>query len=114
MSTQHTLTPGSKMRADLSDFISRNLDNRELGWPCVTRKPSSKANVQRNPARSCGLRVLVVGELALELPIAVRSRRAEVAAALRDDESALAPQSEMRPTYSRECPYRVAAYAHSS
>lgn len=81
MSTEHTLTPAVRMIADLSDFVSRNMDNRQLGWPRLPRTTSSKARVQRKPARSCGLRVLVVGELAL--PIEVEATRAGLADFLR-------------------------------
>lgn len=96
MSTQQTLTPAGTMIAELNDFILRNMDSRELGWPCVKRQPSVKANEQRDPARSNGLRVLVVGELALELPIEVEATRAELADLFRGGGSATTPTWKMQ------------------
>ena len=96
MSTHHTLLPAVKMSADLSDFISRNMDNGTLGWPRLPRATSSKAQVHPKAARSCGLRVLVVGELTLELPIKVDATRAELADFLWGRGSGSPPPCTMR------------------
>ena len=84
------------MSADLSDFISWNIDDQELGWPRLARTTLSQAELQRKRSRTCGLRVLVVGELAMELPIEVEATRAEMKDFLRGGGTVPTPRWKMQ------------------
>ncbi len=70
-------TPNALMR-ELNDFLTTNLDAPGTVWPRLLRPTTSDHEARRVVQSVRGLRVLVVGDLTLELPIEVEATRAEL------------------------------------
>ena len=79
LSDEHT----DRMRREAGDFISQNLENAGVGWPTLPRSPKSASLAGNSAGLRAGLRVLVVGDLVLELPIEVPASRQQLLASLR-------------------------------
>ncbi len=77
-------TSAATMRSHLSSFLSRGLDALDLGWPQLAASPTRRRPEALRPAPPSGLRVLIVGDLTLELPVEVEATRAHLMAALRN------------------------------
>ena len=80
MNRRALVDKATQARKELELFVSRFLKDRHQGWPRLpNRRPSSR--VGRGPNAS-PLKVLIVGELRLELPMVVDAKRAELVASL--------------------------------
>ena len=80
-------TVGERMRAELGRFISKNLNNPSVGWPrLATHTPMAQANSARTGCSS-KLKVLIIGDLFLEMPVYVNATRAEIISAMARQDS---------------------------
>ena len=77
VSTSIRTTPNALIR-ELNDFLTVNIDVPGTGWPRLFRPKANDHSVSRVAQTVRGLRVLVVGDLTLELPIEVEATRAEL------------------------------------
>ena len=78
MTTLRTTSLATGMRAELSSFLTRNLNHPRLGWPRLVRSDSEDACTRRAFTKTTGPRVLIVGDLALELRVEVNGTRTEL------------------------------------
>ena len=71
------------MARQMGEFLAENLDHPGLGWPRINSR-RVRRRVESPPAGpSAGLRVLVIGDLTLELPVEIEATRSQLLAALR-------------------------------
>ncbi len=91
MSRDSASQSATEMRSRLSSFLTRNLNNLELGWPRIGPSGSHEHREPPVAGDGPGLKVLVVGDLTLELPVEVEATKAQLLAALqgRTDRSGL-------------------------
>ena len=82
MYTQFASQTRATMREQLGEFLTSNMANAGLGWPIRTASRRPKPRMRRTGTPLTGLRVLIVGELTLELPVEVAATRRELLASL--------------------------------
>ena len=75
-------TRGGMVR-QLDKFLTENLDNPELSWPRISSAPFRRRRKPSAAGPTLKLKVLIVGDLTLELPIEVSATRAQLSALLR-------------------------------
>lgn len=85
MSTKLKNVDAATMNADLSEFLERNVGIPDGGWPLVGTSRAAEQLDSEHPGSLAGLRVLIVGDLSLEMPIEVAGTRREFLAALARD-----------------------------
>lgn len=83
MSTQLTGLRAAGMRHQLGEFLTRHMSNRAVGWPRRAPQLRGTPTVRAGGGSATGLRVLVIGDLSLELPTEVPATRAQLLASLR-------------------------------
>ena len=83
MSTQLTGLRAAGMRHQLGEFLTRHMSNRVVGWPRRAPQRENNAMVRTRGGSLVGMRVLVIGDLTLELPIEVSATRTQLLASLR-------------------------------
>ncbi len=71
------------MAKRISDFLTQNRENQHLGWPRIEPLSERKNDQPQQASPTVGLRVLIVGDLTLELPIHIEATRAGLHRALR-------------------------------
>ena len=85
MSTQFTRRRSAEMRKQLGEFLTRNMGNAGVGWPLYTSPDGSEGVARPADDSLAGLRVLIVGDLALELSVEVAGTRRQLLASLRGE-----------------------------
>ncbi|MHC4093074.1 MAG: PfkB family carbohydrate kinase [Planctomycetota bacterium] len=85
MSTQLLSRSPVETRRQLGEFLSHNLGTARLGWPLRTGAPRQQSTARRITDSLTGLRILIVGELTLELPVDVAATRRQLLASLQGD-----------------------------
>ncbi len=83
MSTSVPSNGAAGMRAGLTEFITQHLDCAKTGWPRLADRFNSAVEASEARTRDKSLRVLIVGGLALELPIHVDATMAALLASMR-------------------------------
>ena len=64
---------GNRMITEMGDFITRHLNDVRAGWPVRTVMSDDSEQRPRMSGEANGMRVLLVGELAIEFPIEVEA-----------------------------------------
>ena len=82
MSTQLTGPSSVRMRHQLGEYLTQNMGNRTVGWPRRTPQLRGNPTARTRGGSLAGLKVLVIGDLSLELPIEVSATRARLLASL--------------------------------
>ena len=83
MYTQLTDPSSAGMRQEFGEFLTLHMGNRAIGWPLRALPRRGDSVVRAGADSLSGMRVLVVGDLALELPVEVSATRAQLLASLR-------------------------------
>jgi sugar/nucleoside kinase (ribokinase family) len=78
-----TVSRAMQMRGRLSEFLTRSLDDLTLGWPRLRLPQATEEEVRAPARRLTGLRVVIIGDLVLEVPIEVDGTREELLALFR-------------------------------
>ncbi|MHC4094211.1 MAG: hypothetical protein ACYSVY_28710, partial [Planctomycetota bacterium] len=71
------------MAKQLGEFLTRNLANPGLGWPLRPASRRREATARTENSSLSGLKVLIIGDLSLELPVDVAATRRQLLASLR-------------------------------
>lgn len=82
MNVQLTHTTRAQMTRELAAFITRKISDTSCGWP--RRLAKRRAHRTQVVTRGMALRVLIIGDLTLELPIDMQVTKAQAVELLRD------------------------------
>lgn len=83
MTTDTGYESGVEMRQQLGEFVTCNLENASLGWPLRSSPRTNNGQARADSGSAAGLRVLILGQVELELPVTVDATRRQLMERLR-------------------------------